>query len=199
MVQDNPELLAPVQYDEIRALTARMQQQISSRTIDSPSWEFVRSAKMATRMYAPLGTLMSLGEYVRITRTFVEAFKASDDTQKSKRIVEDQSIDFTKEDIELNQLRRDLKVIQLLMNVPVSKLSSKVLSRPACSLGYQRRSHCASSLLGNDYHADGYSTDVVHMSLYHISSRPGALDPSVHYHIHRRPELQKNWASLGHL
>lgn len=138
MVQDNPELLAPVQYDEIRALTARMQQQISSRTIDSPSWEFVRSAKMATRMYAPLGTLMSLGEYVRITRTFVEAFKASDDTQKSKRIVEDQSIDFTKEDIELNQLRRDLKVIQLLMNVPVSKLSSKVLSRPTCSLGYQR-------------------------------------------------------------
>lgn len=110
--KDNPELLAPVQYDEIRALTARMQQQISSRTIDSPSWEFVRSAKMATRMYAPLGTLMSLGEYVRITRTFVEAFKASDDTQKSKRIVEDQSIDFTKEDIELNQLRRDLKYYQ---------------------------------------------------------------------------------------
>lgn len=112
MVQDNPELLAPVQYDEIRALTARMHQQISSRTIDSPSWEFVRSAKMATRIYAPLGTRMSLGDYVRITRTFVEAFKASDDTQKSKPAAEDQSIDFTREDIELNQLRRDLKVIQ---------------------------------------------------------------------------------------
>lgn len=110
--KDNPELLAPVQYDDIRALTARMHQQISSRTIDSPSWEFVRSAKMATRIYAPLGTRMSLGDYVRITRTFVEAFKASDDTQKSKRAAEDQSIDFTREDIEFNQLRRDLKHYQ---------------------------------------------------------------------------------------
>ncbi|KAG1731516.1 uncharacterized protein EDB91DRAFT_1154364 [Suillus paluster] len=109
---DNPELLVPVQYDEIRALTARMQQQISSRTIDSPSWEFVRSAKMATRIYAPLGTRMSLGDYVRITRTFVEAFKASDETQKSMRSAEDHSIDFTREDAELNQLRHDLKTYQ---------------------------------------------------------------------------------------
>jgi hypothetical protein len=105
---------------------------------------------MATRIYAPLGTRMSLGDYVRITRTFVEAFKASDDTEKSKRTAEDQSIEFTKEDIELNQLRRDLKVIQLLMDVPVSKLPSKGLSRPACSLGYQRRSYCASPLPAND-------------------------------------------------
>lgn len=112
MLQDNPELLAPVQYDEIRAVTARMHQQIGSRTIDSPSWEIVRSAKMATRIYAPLGTLMSLGDYVRVTRTFVEAFKASDDTQKSKRSAEDQSVDFTKEDAELNQLRHDLKVTE---------------------------------------------------------------------------------------
>lgn len=67
---------------------------------------------MATRIYAPLGTLMSLGDYVRITRTFVEAFKASDDTQKSKRTAEYQSVDFTKEDDELNQLRHDLKDYQ---------------------------------------------------------------------------------------
>jgi len=94
-----------------------MHQQISARTIDSPSWEIVRSAKMATRIYAPLGTRMSLGDYVRVTRTFVEAFKASDDTQKSKRSAEDQSIDFTREDAELNQLRHDLKVIELFQRV----------------------------------------------------------------------------------
>ncbi|OAX40111.1 hypothetical protein K503DRAFT_864905 [Rhizopogon vinicolor AM-OR11-026] len=110
--KDNPELLAPVQYEEIKAVTARMQQQISSRTIDSPSWEIVRSAKMATRIYAPLGTLMSLGDYVRVTRTFVEAFKASDDSQKSERSAEDQSVDFTREDAEFSQLRRDLKDYQ---------------------------------------------------------------------------------------
>jgi len=110
VLQDNPELLAPVQYDEIKAVTSRMQQQISSRTIDSPSWDIVRSAKMATRIYAPLGTRMSLGDYVRVTRTFVEAFKASSD---SKRSAEDQSVDFTKEDAEFTQLCLDLKVIKL--------------------------------------------------------------------------------------
>jgi glycerol-3-phosphate O-acyltransferase/dihydroxyacetone phosphate acyltransferase len=31
---------------------------------------------MATSMYAPLGTAMSLGDYVRVTRTFLEMFKA---------------------------------------------------------------------------------------------------------------------------
>ncbi|KAG1726778.1 hypothetical protein EDD22DRAFT_765817, partial [Suillus occidentalis] len=76
--KDNSELLAHIQYYEIRALTARMHQQISSRTIDSPSWESVRSPKMARRIYAPLWTRTSLGDYVRITRTFVEAFKVSD-------------------------------------------------------------------------------------------------------------------------
>jgi glycerol-3-phosphate O-acyltransferase/dihydroxyacetone phosphate acyltransferase len=110
--QDNPELLAPVHHDEIKAVTARMQEQISSRTIDAPSWDVVRSAKMATRIYAPLGTHMSLGDYVRVTRTFVEAFKTSDDTQTSKRSAEDQSFDFTKEDAEFIQLRHDLKVIE---------------------------------------------------------------------------------------
>lgn len=68
---------------------------------------------MATRIYAPFGTRMSLGDYVRVTRTFVEAFKASSDTQKVKRSAEDQTVDFTKEDAEFNQLRRDLKVIEL--------------------------------------------------------------------------------------
>jgi glycerol-3-phosphate O-acyltransferase/dihydroxyacetone phosphate acyltransferase len=67
---------------------------------------------MATRIYAPLGTHMSLGDYVRVTRTFVEAFKTSDDTQTSKRSAEDQSVDFTREDAEFIQLRHDLKVIE---------------------------------------------------------------------------------------
>lgn len=104
--QDNPELLVPVNYDEIRSLTARMHQEISSRTIDAPSWEIVRTAKLASRIYAPLGTRMSLGDYVRVTRTFVEAFKASDRTISN----EDEKVEYTKEDVDLVRLRRDLKV-----------------------------------------------------------------------------------------
>jgi glycerol-3-phosphate O-acyltransferase/dihydroxyacetone phosphate acyltransferase len=54
--QDHPELLAPVDYSEIRHLTARMHREISSGTLDSPSWELIRTAKLAATMYAPLGT-----------------------------------------------------------------------------------------------------------------------------------------------
>ena len=31
---------------------------------------------MATSLYAPVGTAMGLGDYVRVTRTFLEMFKA---------------------------------------------------------------------------------------------------------------------------
>jgi len=75
MAKDNPELLAPLDFNNIRLLTSRMQQMISSGTIDSPSWELVRIAKLANRMYAPLGTLMTLGNYVRGIRCFVDALK----------------------------------------------------------------------------------------------------------------------------
>ena len=62
--KDNPELLTPLEYDEIRSLTARIHQQLSAGTLDSPSWKLIRTAKLATRIYAPLGTEMSLGDYV---------------------------------------------------------------------------------------------------------------------------------------
>jgi hypothetical protein len=54
-----------------------MHRQIATGTFDSPSWDFIRTAKMATSTYAPLGTAMSLGDYVRVTRTFLESFKAA--------------------------------------------------------------------------------------------------------------------------
>ena len=51
-----------------------MQSQISSGTIYAPSWNTVRVAKLAARMYAPLGTRMTLGDHVRVTRMFADAF-----------------------------------------------------------------------------------------------------------------------------
>ncbi|KAI0341905.1 hypothetical protein BDW22DRAFT_1331173 [Trametopsis cervina] len=74
----NPELLEPIDYSEIRSLTAKMHQQIGSGTLDAPSWRLHRIAKSAARIYAPLGTEMSLGDYVRIVRTFLEAFKLAE-------------------------------------------------------------------------------------------------------------------------
>ncbi|KAF7985042.1 hypothetical protein HWV62_8877 [Athelia sp. TMB] len=115
-VKDNPELLAPVNYDEIRALTARMHDEISSRTIDAPSWDVVRAAKAASRIYVPLGTRMSLGDYVRVTRIFVEAFKASESARTKEEDNGGEGAtgddEYTEVDAELVQLRHDLQSYQ---------------------------------------------------------------------------------------
>lgn len=78
--QNNPELLPPVDFDQIRSLTSEMQKIISAGTLDSPTWDLIRSAKLAARMYAPLGTLMTLGDYVRLIRQFLDAFKNAEHT-----------------------------------------------------------------------------------------------------------------------
>lgn len=97
-------------------LTARMQRQISSGTFDSPSWDIVRCAKLAARIYAPLGTHMALGEYVRVCRAFVEAFKWAEaegridgSTTTSGSEEEDEAL-VRKRCAFVNALRRDLKV-----------------------------------------------------------------------------------------
>ncbi|KAJ7924990.1 hypothetical protein B0H13DRAFT_2229900 [Mycena leptocephala] len=99
----HPELLTPVDYMNIRSLTAQIYNQISSGTFDSPSWDLVRVGKLAARIYAPLGTRMTLGDHVRVVRTFLEAFKAAaedhpDDEEKTAA-----------ETAELAQLRIDLR------------------------------------------------------------------------------------------
>jgi glycerol-3-phosphate O-acyltransferase/dihydroxyacetone phosphate acyltransferase len=73
----------------------------------------VRTGKLAARIYAPLGTRMSLGDYVRVVRTFLDAFKASednhdvhDDPQEGEKGGTDAMLDTER----VQQLRRDLKV-----------------------------------------------------------------------------------------
>ncbi|KAJ7200713.1 hypothetical protein C8J57DRAFT_1442101 [Mycena rebaudengoi] len=105
----NPELLAPVDYNNIRLLTAQIHEQISSGTIDSPSWDLVRVSKAAARIYAPLGTRMSLGDYVRVVRTFLGAFKTVADEPSH---VEEQEKQTAAEIAELAQLRIDLRTYQ---------------------------------------------------------------------------------------
>lgn len=66
------------------------------------------AAKTAARLYVPLGTRMSLGDYVRVTRTFTEAFKAAAAVHDEDAGPEDKSR--IKEDEEITKLRKDLKV-----------------------------------------------------------------------------------------
>ncbi|KAF8973156.1 hypothetical protein BDZ97DRAFT_1779746 [Flammula alnicola] len=101
--KDNPELLSPVDFNDVRALTSKIHDKISSGTLDSPSWDLIRTAKLAARMYAPLGTMMSLGDHVRIIRTFFEAFKIPRDYVPVGQEADVQ---------ELDQLQHDLKAYQ---------------------------------------------------------------------------------------
>ncbi|OBZ70958.1 hypothetical protein A0H81_09023 [Grifola frondosa] len=112
--KDNPELLGPVDYSEIRALTAKMHQQISSGTLDAPSWKLIRNAKLAAGIYAPLGTTMSLGDYVRVVRVFLEAFKLAD-APRAENISDGEagpSVQALVEDEKIVKLGSDLKAYQ---------------------------------------------------------------------------------------
>lgn len=57
----------------IRSLTATIGTSIRSGILDAPSWSVIRLANTARRLYAPLGTKLSLGDHARLTQRFVDA------------------------------------------------------------------------------------------------------------------------------
>lgn len=65
---------APPSYEAVRHLTSTMGREIRQGTLDAPSWEYIRTANTARRLYAPLGTRLGLGDHVRLTQRFVDAF-----------------------------------------------------------------------------------------------------------------------------
>lgn len=69
-------------YDSVRQLTNQMEEQIKSGILDAPSWKYIRAAHTARRLYAPLGTKLGLGDYVRLTQRFVDVL-ANGKTAKS--------------------------------------------------------------------------------------------------------------------
>ena len=86
-----------------------MQQQISAGTLDSPSWDLVRTAKLAARMYCPLGTRMGLGDFVRLVRAFLDAFRDLDNASGGEPTVTEDN-GSSSEIASRTQLRSDLKV-----------------------------------------------------------------------------------------
>ena len=46
----------------------------------------VRIAKLAAQVYAPLGTGMSLGDYVRVSRVFLEGFKMARAVETGEKV-----------------------------------------------------------------------------------------------------------------
>ena len=103
-----------------------MHQQISSGTLDAPSWRLIRIAKLAASMYAPLGTTMSLGDYVRVVRTFLDAFKIAEAprTETSSDGEAPPPEQVAREDMKIVQLGRDLKVCRHTINYPTRYVDS---------------------------------------------------------------------------
>jgi glycerol-3-phosphate O-acyltransferase/dihydroxyacetone phosphate acyltransferase len=92
-----------------------MHRQIATGTFDAPSWGLIRAAKMATPIYAPLGTAMSLGDYVRVTRTFLELFKAAHlPNPVPSRDLAGQEVSGQLKDEDIVKLKEDLQVSQRL-------------------------------------------------------------------------------------
>lgn len=117
--QKNPELVTPVDFAHIRTVTAQLHEKISSGTYDAPSWDYIRTAKLAARMYAPLGTMMSLGDHVRISRSFLEVFKSAQDVANE----------------EIRQLQVDLKVHSLkISRTPIDKVVNR-FTKISCRSG----------------------------------------------------------------
>lgn len=57
----------------VRSLTASIGASIRSGILDAPSWAIIRLANTCRRLYAPLGTRLTLGDHVRLTQRFVDA------------------------------------------------------------------------------------------------------------------------------
>jgi glycerol-3-phosphate O-acyltransferase/dihydroxyacetone phosphate acyltransferase len=70
---------------------------------------------MATPIYAPLGTAMSLGDYVRVTRTFLGLFKAAHLPDRApSRDLAGQEVSGQLKDEDIVKLKEDLQVSQRL-------------------------------------------------------------------------------------
>ena len=85
-------------------------------------------AKLAARIYAPLGTGMSLGDYVRVVRTFLEAFKLAELHRNGELLSgSDNEPESNTDDLVVTRvvkLEDDLKVRHLI--VPCDNLRSSV-------------------------------------------------------------------------
>lgn len=181
-----------------------MHRQIATGTFDAPSWDLIRAAKMATSIYAPLGTTMSLGDYVRVTRTFLELFKAAHlpDQAQSKDMVGQEVGDWLK-DKDIVKLKEDLQVSQRLTLpntiICLKRWSSAGIPVRIISAANQRRSHPSPTLTSGDRVSHDAALLLGFLPILHLAGRSCPLDSRDRHDRLRRTQLQENGACLGHM
>lgn len=77
----------------VRSLTSTIGSSIRGGILDAPSWSHLRAANTARRLYAPLGTKLTLGDHVRLTQRFVDALAGKRAEKKWDELEEQLQID----------------------------------------------------------------------------------------------------------
>ncbi|CAG8470111.1 2332_t:CDS:10 [Cetraspora pellucida] len=97
----------------INELTSVMEETVRSNTLDSPDWQTLRIAHTARKLYAGnLGTRISLAEYVRLTKKFIDALaKASEESNVGGQCNENNEVN--NEDKEIIVERVDSNVLHV--------------------------------------------------------------------------------------
>ncbi|GAA5971209.1 hypothetical protein JCM3765_007358 [Sporobolomyces pararoseus] len=73
----------------VRSLTSTIGNDIKKGILDAPSWSHLRAANTARRLYAPLGTKLTLGDHVRLTQRFVDALAGKSAERKWNELTEE--------------------------------------------------------------------------------------------------------------
>ncbi|KAF9428033.1 hypothetical protein BGZ94_003558 [Podila epigama] len=91
--QHDAHLFSPIKDERINAinkLTETLENTVRSNLLDAEDWETVRLGHVARKLYAgDLGTRISLGQYVRLTRKFVSALSHNNTAKKSMHSKDD--------------------------------------------------------------------------------------------------------------
>lgn len=72
--------------EAVRMLTTSMGEEIRRGTLDAPSWKYIRIAHTARRLYAPLGTKIGLGDYVRFVSSSFPSLTSKKTDEEMERI-----------------------------------------------------------------------------------------------------------------
>lgn len=173
-------------------MTAKMHQLISSGTFDSPSWELIRTSKLAARIYAPLGTQMSLGDHVRLSCTFLEAFKEIKRSRDSEHEKELTSENFAEREL----LCQDLKVFRFLAHGEHETHSNSGVSGQIIALGYQGRQNPSSPSQAYNHLSARHALHLVLLFIQPLHPRTLIMDTRVPDDILRSPQFQKVGSNL---
>lgn len=133
-------MLRTVEYANIRNLTENIRRQISQGTVDAPSWEILRSAKCAANIYAPLGTRMSLGDYVRLVKAYIDVFSLAHAPAPQGEDEGKEDLNLQDEDERIVRLCADLKALLVYRSFvcPALTFRRSGIPRSARALGRER-------------------------------------------------------------